>query len=149
MLICSCACFFHASCYVLFSHFRYLLFHWPLLSSFIGVSVNMFFLCIVAMLSWYQITFRDDPSVDQSAQPTKIPHEEKQKRVRALLERERQKEREGIVGFCYHGYLVLCCPRNRSNTAMNVILHQAYISYKVNYIYKCIGQGRTMIWGHS
>ena len=64
----------------------------------------MFFLCIVFLLSWYQITYKEEEEELKDGKPVnnKVTQEEKQKRVRALLERERQKEREGrLPHFSY------------------------------------------------
>lgn len=36
-----------------FTGLRYIMFHWPILSSAIGISTNLFFILIVSVLSWY------------------------------------------------------------------------------------------------
>lgn len=40
--------------YAHFTGLRYLMFHWPVLSAVIGIGTNLFFLSIVALLSWYR-----------------------------------------------------------------------------------------------
>lgn len=36
-----------------FTGLRYIMFHWPVLSAFLGVSTNLFFILIICLLSWY------------------------------------------------------------------------------------------------
>ncbi|ODN05679.1 Seipin [Orchesella cincta] len=37
-----------------FTGLRYFMFHWPVLSGFVGITTNLFFLSVIAILSWYK-----------------------------------------------------------------------------------------------
>lgn len=37
-----------------FTGLRYFMFHWPVLSAFMGIMTNLFFLSVIAFLSWYK-----------------------------------------------------------------------------------------------
>lgn len=69
------------------------MFHWPLLSSIVGIGMNMAFLSFIALLSWYQCigtNKKDDtePSWSDRGSPNL---EERRQNVRQMLERERQR----------------------------------------------------------
>lgn len=36
-----------------FTGLRYIMFHWPILSAFLGISTNLFFILVICLLSWY------------------------------------------------------------------------------------------------
>ncbi|KAJ8308537.1 hypothetical protein KUTeg_013411 [Tegillarca granosa] len=80
--------------YATFSGIRYFMFHWPLLSSIVGITMNMAFLSFVALLSWYHCigsNQKDNTDPSWSDRGTSNLAERRQN-VRQMLERERQRE---------------------------------------------------------
>ena len=43
-----------------FTGLRYFMFHWPLISAVIGISLNLFFTTIISLISWYQLIHSDE-----------------------------------------------------------------------------------------
>lgn len=52
-----------------FTGLRYIMFHWPVLSAFLGVSTNLFFILIICLLSWYH--WADKTWIDEAKEKIK------------------------------------------------------------------------------
>lgn len=70
------------------------MFHWPVLSAIIGIGTNLFFLSILALLSWYRylVSHESDPVVvrvgfDENRMKS---IEERRSQVKDFLLREKQ-----------------------------------------------------------
>ncbi|ELT94670.1 hypothetical protein CAPTEDRAFT_127674 [Capitella teleta] len=72
-----------------FTGLRYFMYHYPFISTFIGVTVNMFFLIVITLASWYR--FGAEVSFEE---PTPLPasslsREERRNRAKAKALRDR------------------------------------------------------------
>lgn len=81
--------------YAHFTGLRYLMFHWPLLSALTGIGTILFFLTIIALLSWYRYAITHENTqvvvrVGFDDEPKRIEQRRKQAREFILRERQRQ-----------------------------------------------------------
>lgn len=67
------------------------MFHWPMASMLVGISFNMFFLSIVAFVSWYRFVVEPQLHAMKVAkqQANKQQHEQRRRQARANLEQQR------------------------------------------------------------
>lgn len=65
------------------------MFHWPMMSMLVGISFNMFFLSIVAFVSWYRFVVEPQLHAMKVAkqQASRLQHEQRRRQARAQLER--------------------------------------------------------------
>ncbi|GAB6031507.1 hypothetical protein CHUAL_009279 [Chamberlinius hualienensis] len=82
--------------YAHFTGLRYMMFHWPVVSAIIGIGTNLFFLSIVAALSWYRyfVTHESHEVVVRvDFDDNRIKSiEERRNQVRDFLLREKQRQ---------------------------------------------------------
>jgi len=76
-----------------FLHCRYLLYHWPTFSAFLGISTNLVMLLFIAILSWYQClsTKKDDNQDNRYDTYDDLETmEERRTRIRKMIDKEKQ-----------------------------------------------------------
>uniref|UniRef100_T1JFM5 Seipin n=1 Tax=Strigamia maritima TaxID=126957 RepID=T1JFM5_STRMM len=88
---------FYTATLRIFAHFsgiRYLMFHWPISSAFIGIGTNLFFLTIIGLLSWYRYmsTSENTQVVVRVGFGDKNDIDERRKQAKQTLIREQQRQ---------------------------------------------------------
>lgn len=82
--------------YAHFTGLRYIMFHWPLISAVVGVGTNLFFLSVIALLSWYRYTVSSEKTqlvVRVGFEENNAKRiEERRRQVKEFLLRERQRQ---------------------------------------------------------
>jgi hypothetical protein len=72
------------------------MFHYPLISAFAGITINMFFLIVITLASWYRYGAEVIFEEPERFPPSTLSREERRNRAKARALRDRPS------GFSFH-----------------------------------------------